>query len=318
VNALNDVFQDTTAFETETKIGTINLASTWPNSSTVNIWIPLEEKMANGSELMATVWLISDIKFVDKTFPLVVCLSQEGKSVFFKKRELEIKSFVNKGFAVAIVDVRGIGETEITSFRLPESDTASLGIDLWQMQDSLMGRRIKDTKTVIKALAGLPYINSKDITLWGEGFSEPNGKEGDVFKFEETGFRQSGPGSKRLCEPLGMNLAIFTPLLLDPEFTVTRIIARGGLISYESILNDFYYYLPSDIFIPGFLTKIDIPEVIMALSNKNIKMYFEDVRDAKNRVISEGTLNLTYQYKLEHYESNTSENLVEKILKEDE
>lgn len=312
--ALNELFKDTKPFDAPINIGTINLASQWPISSTVNIWLPLEEKLANGNDLVATVWLISDIKFVDNGFPLVVCLSQEGKSVFFKKREREIKSFVNRGYAVAIVDVRGIGETEMSSFRLPESQTASLGIDLWQMNDSLMSRRIKDTKTVIKALATMPYINSKDITLWGEGFSEPNGKEDDVFKFEETGFRQAGPGSKRLCEPLGMNLAIFTPLLIDPEYKITRIIARGGLISYESILKDFYYYLPSDIFVPGILTKIDIPDVIKALSDKGIEMYFEDIRDAKNRVVSEETLKLTYHYRVDYYQSTVSNNLVEQIF----
>lgn len=314
--ALEALFKDTTAFETTKHIGTIDLSSKWPGSSTVNIWIPLEEKLSNGSALMATAWLISDLKFFDNNFPLVICLSQEGKNVFFQKREQEIKSFVNKGYAVAIVDVRGIGETEVTSFRLPESDTATLGLNLCQMQDSLLGRRIKDTKTIIKVLSTLPHILKDNITLWGEGFSEPNGKEGDIFKFEETGFRQAGPGGKRLCEPLGMNLALLTPLLLDPEFKVKRVIARGGLISYESILNDFYYYLPSDTFIPGLLTKIDLPDVIEALSNKGIKLYLEDVRDGKNRVISKETLQKIYHDKVNHYQSNISKNLVEQILNE--
>jgi cephalosporin-C deacetylase-like acetyl esterase len=305
--ALNAVFTDTEAFDTEAVSKAMNADKTIET-----IQIPLEDKLSNERQFFSAITLHIGTSINEKK-PLVICLSQEGKLVFAEKRLAEINSFVAKGYSVAVVDVRGVGQTEATSFRLPESDTASLGIDLWQMHDSLLEKRIKDTKTIIKALASRPDISAEDITLWGEGFSEPNGKEGDIFKFEETGFRQAGPGSKRLCEPLGMNLAIFTPLLLDSDYTIKRVIARGGLISYESILKDFYYYLPSDIFVPGLLTKFDIPDIISALTDRGIKLYLEDVRDAKNRVISEDTLNATYHYKVEYYQSNVSSNIVDEI-----
>jgi hypothetical protein len=313
VKALTELFKDTKPFE-----GKMNqVTQPYEKYNAEKVWVPLEEKLSNDKELIATVWLFTQ-KDNTKKLPLVVCLSQEGKTVFFSKRKNEIKTFLENGYAVALVDVRGVGETEVTSFRLPESETADIGINLWQMKDSLTSNRIKDTNTIIKALATRPDIAKDDITLWGEGFSEPNGKDSDILKFEETGFRQAGPGSKRLAEPLGMNLAIFTPLLLDPEFKVKRVIARGGLISYESILKDFYYYIPSDAFIPNLLTKIDIPDVISSLRKKGVFIYIEDLRDGKNCVVSDEQAKKTYYNELTHYSSNPTTNLIERILSQKE
>lgn len=313
VKALLELFQDTKPYE-----GKMNqVTQPYEKYNAEKLWVSLEKKLSSDKELIAPIWLFTP-KDNTKKMPLVVCLSQEGKTVFFSKRKNEIKSFLENGYAVALVDVRGVGETEVTSFRLPESETASLDINLWQMKDSLTSNRIKDTKTIIKALATRPDISKDDITLWGEGFSEPNGKDSDILKFEETGFRQAGPSGKRLAEPLGMNLAIFTPLLLDPEFKVKRIIARGGLLSYESILKDFYYYIPSDAFIPSLLNKIDIPDVIAALRKKGIFIYVEDLRDGKNCVVSDEVANKTYFNELTHYSSNITNNLIEKILSQKE
>lgn len=307
--ALSEIFKDTKPFDGKMS----QISQPYEKYNAEKVWVTLDNKLSTEKELIAPIWLFTP-KETNKEFPLVLCLSQEGKTVFFSKRKNEIKTFLENGFAVALVDVRGVGETEATSFRLPEFESASLGINLWQMKDNLTNYRIKDTKTIIKALTSRTDISNENITLWGEGFSEPNGKDSDIMKFEETGFRQATPGSKRLVEPLGMNLAIFTPLLLDAEFKVKRIIVRGGLISYESLLKDFYYYMPSDAFIPNLLTKIDLPDVIAALRKKGVFIYMEDLRDGKNCVVSEENVKKTYYNELSYYSSTTTNNLVEKIL----
>jgi hypothetical protein len=261
----------------------------WHDYKVENICLALEDGLIAKTDPSAMIWLIKPKK--DKPSNLVVCVAQEGKAAFLINRKAEILSLLENGICVVLVDLRSTGETESTPFRLPESIAIEQAIDMWQMKESLIGSRVKDLRSVLSMLAKRTDLNiSKGVCLWGEGFTVPNGKCEDVFRFEETGFRQSSPEGKSLVEARGVTVCLMTALLSE-EVKVNAVVGRGGLISYESILHDRYHYIPQDIIIPGFIKIMDLPMIMQALEKEGVNLYLEDMRDAKNRVMSKESLN---------------------------
>ncbi len=65
-----------------------------------------------------------------------------------------------------------------------------------------------------------------------------------------------------------------------------RTVAIGnGLVSYSSLLDDAFPYVPADAIVPGFLEIADLCDVEAALAPR--PLLIEDAIDSKNRVISE-------------------------------
>ena len=262
----------------------------WHDFKVENIYLPLEDDLTAKTDPSAMIWLIQP-KNIEKSSKVVVCVAQEGKAAFLINRKSEVLSLLASGVCVVMVDLRSTGETESTPFRLPESVSIEQAIDLWQLKDSLIGRRVKDLKSVLIMLSKRTDLDvSKGISLWGEGFTKPNGKNEDAFRFEETSFRQVSPEGKSLVEAMGVTVCLMTALLSD-EVKINAVIGRGGLISYESILYDRYHYIPQDIIIPGLIKTMDLPMIMQTLEKEGVNLYLEDMRDAKNRVMSKDSLN---------------------------
>lgn len=261
----------------------------WHEYSIENIWLPLEDGLVSKTDPSATIWLIKP-KNADKPSNIIVCVAQEGKAAFLIHRKSEIFSLLEIGVCVVLVDLRSSGETEPTPFRLPESIATEQAIDLWQMKESLIGSRVKDLRSILSMLSKRSDLDvSKGLCLWGEGFTSPNGKHEDAFRFEETGFRQVSPEGKSLVEAMGTTVCLMTALLTN-EVKINAIVGRGGLISYESILHDRYHYIPQDIIIPGFIKIMDLPLIMQSLEKEGVNLYLEDMRDGKNRVMSKESL----------------------------
>lgn len=261
----------------------------WHDYKVENLYLPLEEGLTAKTDPLALIWIIKP-KNIEKPSNIVVCVAQEGKAAFLINRKAEVLALLESGVCVVMVDLRSTGETESTPFRLPESIAIEQAIDLWQMKESLIGSRVKDLRSVLSMLSKRIDLDiSKGICLWGEGFTSPNGKNEDAFRFEETGFRQVSPEGKSLVEAMGVTVCLMTALLSE-EVKINAILGRGGLISYESILYDRYHYIPQDIIIPGFIKTMDLPMIMQTLEKEGVELYLEDMRDGKNRVMSKDSL----------------------------
>jgi hypothetical protein len=263
--------------------------SQWHDFKVESLCLPLEDGLISKKDPASFTWLIKPNRN-EKITKVVVCIAQAGKATFILNRKSEILNLLKNGTCVVLADLRDSGESESSDFRLPESIAIENAMKLWQMNESLIGYRVKDLRSVLLQISKRKDLDvSEGLYLWGEGFTAANGKIDDIFRFEETSFRQASPEGKSLVEGMGVIVCLMAALLTE-EVKVKGIIGRGGLVSYESILHSRYHYIPQDIIIPGLIRHLDLPMIMNALEKSGVNLYLEDLRDGKNRVMSAESL----------------------------
>jgi hypothetical protein len=99
--------------------------------------------------------------------------------------------------------------------------------------------------------------------------------------------QQVGPQIIHQSDPLGSLLVLLTALYED---NVRAVAARGGLVSYLSVLEDRFCYVPQDVIIPGILETGDISDIVAALAPRAVLL--EGFVDGRNRQLTEFELNL--------------------------
>src|SRR5262249_44168404 len=141
--------------------------------------------------------------------------------------------------AVCLVDLRGTGETA-NDGRGRQSGGSGYSASLLMHGKTVPGVQAQELAAVIHAL---PQLGYKANALWGGSFAEPNQPQMN-FAVPLDAARMP-----RQSEPMGGLLA-----LLGGEFggdKVKAVYARGGLVSYRSLLDSPFCYYPHDAVIPG-------------------------------------------------------------------
>ena len=209
-------------------------------------------------------------------------IAEGGKELFLASRTQEIERLLKSGIAVCLPDVRGTGELSPDSRRDPENDENMQAVNEQMLGETLVGRRLKDLRTVLIYLEHREELDPARIALWGESLMPLNNEN---LTFDELSLWQVGPQVQQQGEPLGGLLAILGALY-DPN--VRAVAVSGGLVSFESVLDDAFSYVPADVIIPGFLEAGDLADVEAALAPK--PMLLQDLIDGKNRLVPEHDL----------------------------
>ena len=209
----------------------------------------------------------------DKTpRPVVLGLSQSGKAGFLRERSATLAQLVKGGAAVCLPDLRGTGETRSGTARGRESaDTAISSTEL-MLGETLVGARLRDVRTLLVYLRTRPDLNTRRIAVWGDSSAAVNPPDRNLTI--PLGIPEEPP----LSEPLGGLLALLTGVY---EKDVQAVYARGGLISFASVLQSPFCYLPHDVIIPGILTVGDLCDLTAALAPRPVRL--ESLVDGLNR-----------------------------------
>jgi cephalosporin-C deacetylase-like acetyl esterase len=210
--------------------------------------------------------------------PVVIGVAQAGKSGFLSERSDDIMNLLRRGLAVCLPDVRGTGELASTTSRGPGAmDPAATE---FMLGDTLPGGQLKDLRAVLRYLASRGDIDARRIALWGDSFADTNPAD---FHFDQSEMQEPGPIAQHQAEPLGALLALLAGLYEDE---VAAIAARGGLVSFRSVLEDRFAHVPQDTIVPGILKVADIPEIVEALSPRSVLL--ERTIDGRNRPTQPG------------------------------
>lgn len=191
--------------------------------------------------------------------PVVVAVSQGGKERFLQSRAEELASLLDTRLAVALVDVRGAGETAAAWGGTPNG----LAQTEFDLDRNLLGSRVKDLRTVLAVLRTYPDIDANRIGLWGESFSSPNQ---NLF-VDEVEF-EGAPNVQYKADPMGAHLALLTALFEGSR--VRAISGSGGLVSYRSALNNSVTYMPMDTVVRGILRVADLSDIISAIGHTRV------------------------------------------------
>ncbi|HEY7306319.1 MAG TPA: acetylxylan esterase [Bryobacteraceae bacterium] len=213
---------------------------------------------------------------------MVVGVAEGGKELFLANRSQEIEKLLRRGVAVCLPDVRGTGEISPDSRRDPENDENMQAVNEQMLGETLVGRRLKDLRTVLTYLEQRPDLDPSHVALWGESLTPVNGVG---LSLDELSLWQVGPQIQQQGEPLGGLLAILGALY---DSNVRTVVVNGGLVSFESVLDDAFSYVPADVTIPGFLEAGDLADIEAALAPR--PMLLEGLIDGKNRLVSERDL----------------------------
>ena len=213
---------------------------------------------------------------------VVVAISEGGKELFLADRSREIEALLKRGVAVCLPDVRGVGETKPDSRRDPDGSENIQANNELMLGETLLGRRLKDLRSVFAYLDGRQDLDSQRIGVWGDSFMPANPPH---LVLNELPQWQVGPDIERQAEPLGGLLAMLSALY---ENRVRAVAARSGLVSYLSILDDRFAYVPQDIIIPGILEIGDLPDVAAALAPRPLLL--EGLVDGRNCLVPEALL----------------------------
>jgi hypothetical protein len=216
----------------------------------------------------------------------VVAIAEGGKELFLENRSQEIETLLKRGVAVCIPDVRGAGETSPDSRRDPENDENVQAVNEEMLGETLVGRRLKDLRTVLAYLGQRADIDGTRVALWGESLMPLNGP----LVLDELPLWQVGPQIQQQGEPLGGLLAVLGALY-SPN--VRAVAVRNGLAGFASILDTAFDYVPADVTVPGFLEVGDLADVEATLSPT--PMLLEDLIDAQDRLVAEPVLKTQLQ-----------------------
>jgi dienelactone hydrolase len=207
--------------------------------------------------------------------PVVLGLSQEGKQAFVEQRSAMIAQGLAGGVAVCLVDVRGTGETRPRDGSRRHSGTSTaLSEAEWMLGQTLAGARLRDVRSVLRHLRRRNDLDAGRLALWGDSFApvNPEGRDLavplDVDPFPD------------FAEPLGGLLALLVGLFEDG---VRGVYVRGGLTSFESLLESPFCYVPHDALVPGALAVGDLSGVALALAPCPLRM--EKLVDGLDRTV---------------------------------
>jgi hypothetical protein len=141
---------------------------------------------------------------------------------------------------------------------------------------------LKDVRSVFAYLGTRQDLDSQRIGVWGDSFVPANPPH---LSLDELPQWQVGPDIERQAEPLGGLLALLSALYED---RVRAVAVRNGLVSYLSILDDRFTYVPQDIIVPGILQIGDLPDVAAVLAPRPLLL--EGLVDGRNRLVSQDIL----------------------------
>ena len=261
----------------------------WRGAAVDGFWIPAEEK-SEDAKLGLALWILKPAAAKNPS-PFVLCVAQAGKARFLADRAAEVEALLQSGVAVALLDVRGNGETAPSRTQLPEGALATLAAELWTQSDSLPARQLKDVRTALRFLSRREGLDATRMALWGEALNDPDGSASEAVLFDETGFRQTSPTPRQFVEPAGgflVLLAALYPIEMDGGKVVFPkvVLTRGTVASFASVLERRHHYVPVDAVIPGLLNVADVRDVVAALRANHVEVLAEDLRDCSNRSLS--------------------------------
>ena len=232
--------------------------------------------------------------------PVVVALSEEGKSGFLKHRSAQVAELLAGRATLCLPDLRGTGETRPDGESRGRSGAStSISSSEFMLGQTLVGSRLRDLRSVLRYLRTRPELDASRIALWGDSFAPSNP---DDRRLEVPLDADNFPG---LAEPLGGLMALLGALFEDP---IHAVYVRGGLIGFQSLLDSPYCYVPHDSIVPGALAAGDLCDVAAALAPRPLRL--DDLVDGLNRNARQAVLDQTFEITRNAYRAaDTSDRL---------
>jgi hypothetical protein len=206
--------------------------------------------------------------------PLVVCVCQEGPLRFVSERAEVLASLVLNGVSVLLAELRGTGSDRSGNGRDRTSGSSAYASSSLMIGRSMPSVKWNEARLCISLLSSEHQTDTERILLWGESFAKADGQDENI----------AVPGDlnqPRQAEPISATL-VSSVALGRPE--VKAVLARGGLVSYRSVLDSPFVHVPHDALPINVFRAGDLPDVWAALTPKPLRL--EGLVDGTNRRVT--------------------------------
>jgi len=204
--------------------------------------------------------------------PVVICVGQEGKGTFLKKRAQDVAGLLARGVAVCLPDLRGTGETQTKGTRYWYGPPVSAAAEELMLGGTMLGSRLRDLRAVLRYLESRTDLDGRRVAVWGESFADVNPQ---VYVDPPMQTKQD----PELAQPLGAHLALLAALYED---NVRAVLARGGLTGFSAVMEGPACHLVLDAIVPQVLEAGDLADVAAALAPRPLRI--EAAVDGRNRL----------------------------------
>lgn len=207
-----------------------------------------------------------------KRAPVVIGVAQGGKDMFLAKRATEVAELLSQGIAIALVDVRGTGETRPAGDRYWHSAAIELAALDLALGRTALGGCVRDLRGVLRYLQSRGDLDGRRVAVWGESFAAVNPP-----KFVDPPMKTDVSAAQ--AEPMGAMVALLAGLM---ENDVRAVVARGGLAGYAALMDGPACHVALDVIVPGVLEHGDVADVVAALVPRAVRV--EGAVDGRNRL----------------------------------
>src|SRR5262249_6301547 len=161
----------------------------------------------------------------------------EGPHRFIEAHAEAISTLVNANNAVALLEWKGTGMSRPGDGRGRTSFSASLASSALMVGEPLAAEWVETIRWVLyQRVLRSGFVAQARVVLGADTLATPNPPEAGIVVPHDC-------PQPRLAEPLAATLA--SVLALDrPSLKPKAIIARGGLVSYRSVLDSPFVHVP--------------------------------------------------------------------------
>jgi hypothetical protein len=224
-----------------------------------------------------TLVFLPKVRPPGQRIPAVCCFGHEGIHRILAARAGAFAVLLQSNVAVILIDWPGTGVNRPSEGRGRASWAASLESSALMNRQSLAGKWGEQTRGAIwRAVQDFGgTIDPDRVLLWGESLADSNGSDEPVAVPLDT-------AQPRLSEPLAATLASL--LANDWQTKAKAVIARGGLVSYRSVLEGPFVHVPHDALPINEFRAADLPDVWAHLAPKPLRL--EGLVDGTNRRVT--------------------------------
>jgi hypothetical protein len=209
--------------------------------------------------------------------PVVCCICGDGIDVFVKERAAAIATLLKSRVGVVIAHLAGTGIDRPGEGRGRTSYSAALTSTGLMTGNEVMRTRWAEADVIFGFLLNVKELDSGRVVLWGESCSPPIPAGGE---FAVPADVKQPP----LAEPFGAVIASTLALASDRPKKYKAILARGGLVSFRSVLDSPFVHVPHDALPIDVFRAADLPDVWAQLAPKPLRL--EGLVDGTNRRVT--------------------------------
>ncbi|MCI0380841.1 MAG: hypothetical protein L0215_24935 [Gemmataceae bacterium] len=232
------------------------------------------------------VLLISRVK---QKSPIMIGFAQAGIETLLKERAEVVAGVLGGGAAVCLVECRGMGTKGEARSRTSASTSLSATEDMFGAP--VVVRQAGDLRTLLDHIGKDSRLDGKRIALWADSFAPVNPPTRNF----------AVPLDAKLpdhAEPGAATLALLTAFV---NKDVKAVYARGGLVSFRSLLRSPFLYVPHDAIVPGILTVADVEDLVAALAPRPVRL--EAMVDGLNRRVEVAKIGGDFDFARAAYKS---------------